>query len=70
MRAMKPSETEFSMDTIQSLSKLGWSPFFQTHLDNLYDGKLEPARVVGVRKNSFYVSQGKGESSLPNIRTC
>ena len=61
MRTMKPSETAFTMDTIQSLSELGWSPFFQMHLDNLYDGKLEPARVVGVRKNSFYVSQGKGE---------
>lgn len=60
MRTMKPSETVFTKGTIQSLSKLGWSPFFQTHLDNLYDGKLEPARVVGVRKNSFYVSQGKG----------
>jgi len=61
MSTMKPSETVFTMDLIHSLSKLGWSPFFQTHLDNLYDRKLEPARVVGVRKNSFYVSQGKGE---------
>ncbi len=61
MRTMKPSETAFTMNTIQSLSELGWSLFFQMHLDNLYDGKLEPARVVGVRKNSFYVSQGKGE---------
>ena len=49
------------MDLVQSLSTLGWSAFFQTHLENIYDGKLEPARVVGVRKNSFYVSQGKGE---------
>ncbi|MCB2149634.1 MAG: ribosome small subunit-dependent GTPase A [Deltaproteobacteria bacterium] len=58
---MKPSETALTMDLVQSLSTLGWSPFFQTHLENLYDGKLEPARVVGVRKNRFYVSQGKGE---------
>jgi ribosome biogenesis GTPase len=36
-------------------------PFFSAHLDNLNDGTLVPARVVGVRKNSFYVSQGKGE---------
>ena len=56
---MKPSKTASATDAIQSLSKLGWSPFFQTHLDNLYDGVLEPARVVGVRKNSFYVSRGK-----------
>ena len=61
MSTMKHSETEFTMDLVQSLSNLGWSFFFQTHLDNLYDSKLEPARVVGVRKNSFYVSQGKGE---------
>jgi ribosome biogenesis GTPase len=61
MSTIKQSETAFTMDLFQSLSKLGWSSFFQTHLDNLYDGKLEPARVVGVRKNSFYVSQGKGE---------
>jgi ribosome biogenesis GTPase len=40
---------------------LGWSAFFQAHLDNLSDSKLVPARVVGVRKNSFYISQGKGE---------
>ena len=61
MSTMKHSETAFTVDLVQSLSKLGWSPFFQARLDNLYDGKLEPARVVGVRKNSFYVSQGKGE---------
>jgi ribosome biogenesis GTPase len=61
MSKMKHSETAFTMDLVQSLSTLGWSPFFQTYLDNLCDGKLEPARVVGVRKNSFYVSQGKGE---------
>ena len=61
MSTMKPSETVFTIDLLKSLSKLGWSPFFQTHLDNLYERKLEPARVVGVRKNSFYVSQGKGE---------
>ena len=61
MSTIKHSETAFTMDLFQSLSKLGWSPFFQTHLDNLYYGKPEPARVVGVRKNSFYVSQGEVE---------
>jgi ribosome biogenesis GTPase len=61
MRTRIPSETAFTRGPIDALSTLGWSPFFQTHLDNLCDGKLEPARVVGVRKNRFYVSQGKGE---------
>jgi ribosome biogenesis GTPase len=61
MSAMKPSETAFTMELVQRLSKLGWSAFFQAHLENLSDSKLVPARVVGVRKNSFYISQGKGE---------
>lgn len=42
-----------------SLEKLGWSAFFQAHLDHLCDPAHLPARVVGVRKNRFYVSQGK-----------
>jgi hypothetical protein len=50
-----------SKDLVQSLLKMGWTPSFKAHLDNLNDGTLVPARVVGVRKNSFYVSQGKGE---------
>ena len=57
MNTMKQPKTAFTMDLVQSLSTLGWSAFFQTHLENIYDGKLEPARVVGVRKNNFYVSQ-------------
>ena len=61
MGTMKPSETILPFNLGQSLSALGWTAFFQTHLDNVYDGQRVPARVVGVRRNSFYVSQGKGE---------
>lgn len=60
MRAMKPLKPAVTTDLAHRLSTLGWSPFFQTHLENISDGTLEPARVVGVRKNSFHVSQGKG----------
>jgi ribosome biogenesis GTPase len=45
----------------QSLVRMGWRKTFQTHLDMTHRDNMLPARVVGVRKNSFYVSQGKGE---------
>ncbi len=61
MSTIEHSEIAVPMDLTPSFSKLGWSPYFQNHLDNVYDGRRLPARVVGVRKNSFYVSQGKGE---------
>jgi ribosome biogenesis GTPase len=61
MRTRIPSETAFTRGPIDALLKMGWTPSFNAHLDNLNDGTLVPARVVGVRKNSFYVSQGKGE---------
>jgi len=44
-----------------ALSGMGWTSFFQTHSEKLSRGNLFPARVVGVRKNRFHVSQGKGE---------
>jgi ribosome biogenesis GTPase len=40
---------------------MGWGPFFQAHFDSLSPGKRLPARVVGVRKNGFSVSQGQDE---------
>ena len=43
------------------LSHLGWTTYFQTQLEHLpSDGRI-PARVVGVRKNSFRTSDGKSE---------
>ncbi len=44
-----------------SLEALGWSAFFQAHRNQLCDAAQMPARIVGVRKNSFYVRQGKDE---------
>jgi ribosome biogenesis GTPase / thiamine phosphate phosphatase len=48
-----------SADFADSLEKLGWSAFFRPHLDHFCDAAHMPARVVGARKNRFYVSQGK-----------
>jgi len=45
----------------QALEQMGWNSHFQTLLDNFSNDDAIPARVVGVRKNSFHVSQGKGE---------
>lgn len=47
-------------DFNQHLISLGWSPFFQEQLEGREAGSY-PARVIGVRKNSFLVSQGDGE---------
>jgi len=47
----------------QSLSNLGWDNFFKNSFDTLQeqDLTLKPARVTGVRKNIFMVSDGKDE---------
>lgn len=44
-----------------NLSLMGWTSQFQEQLDVLSDQKLIPARVIGVRKNSFLVSDGNNE---------
>ncbi len=49
-------------DILRSLLKMGWGSHFQTHLDNICNEKVFPARVVGVQKNSFLISQGNSES--------
>jgi len=46
----------------KSLSILGWNSHFQTHLDNICNDKISPARVVGVHKNSFLINQGTKET--------
>lgn len=43
------------------LSRLGWTPHFQAQLDHLSNERVTPARVVGVRKNSFQASDGRRE---------
>ncbi|MBU4130632.1 MAG: ribosome small subunit-dependent GTPase A [Proteobacteria bacterium] len=48
-------------DILQPLLKMGWDSHFQTHLDNICNEKIFPARVVGVRKNGFLISRGNSE---------
>ena len=43
---------------MQGLVRLGWDQTFQAHLDSIDQQHYLPARVVGVRKNSFTISQG------------
>jgi ribosome biogenesis GTPase len=51
-------DREHTNNDNHQLESLGWNPYFQNQLDN---PDAHPARVVGVRKNSFLVSDGKRE---------
>ena len=48
-------------DNIHHLLRMGWTSHFQIQLEHFSDDGLIPARVVGVRKNSFQTSNGKSE---------
>lgn len=43
------------------LLRMGWTPHFQAQLEQVSDQGFTPARVVGVRKNSFRTSDGSHE---------
>ena len=43
------------------LSRMGWTSHFQTQLEHFPNDGFIPARVIGVRKNSFRTSNGKRE---------
>lgn len=47
--------------THQHLLQMGWTSHFQEQLENGCNDERIPARVVGVRKNTFCVSNGKNE---------
>ncbi|HSO21200.1 MAG TPA: ribosome small subunit-dependent GTPase A [Desulfosarcina sp.] len=59
MNTLKSADTANHTSIDQSLANIGWDVFFQSHLDKLDGGERRPARVVGTRRNSFYLSQGK-----------
>ncbi|WDP84421.1 MAG: ribosome small subunit-dependent GTPase A [Desulfobacter sp.] len=60
---IKNKETHIYTNNVrQPLLKMGWDSHFQVHLDNICNDTLFPARVVGVQKNSFFISQGDSES--------
>lgn len=48
-------------DNFQNLSLMGWTSHFQEQFDVFSNIDLTPARVIGVRKNSFLVSDGNKE---------
>ena len=48
-------------DTHQNLLRMGWTSHFQEQMENFCTYGLTPARVVGVRKNAFCISNGKNE---------
>lgn len=58
---MKKSEKSKEIYKDQSLIQMGWTHELQTHINPLESETLVPARVTGVRKSSFYVSQGNSE---------
>ncbi len=45
----------------EHLSQMGWTSHFETQLKDAHKDELIPARVVGVRKNSFNISDGMSE---------
>ncbi len=57
------TDTNHTNSLMQGLIRLGWDQTFQAHLDSLHPKDCLPARVIGVRKNSFTISQG-GEPRL------
>ena len=48
-------------ENYRHLLHLGWSAHFQAQLTDRCDEEVIPARVVGVRKNNFRISDGKKE---------
>lgn len=48
-------------DTIDHLTRMGWTSHFQTQREHFPNKDIVPARVIGVRKNSFRISNGKHE---------
>jgi len=58
---MSIEENTYKIENLHHLSKMGWTPFFQTQLEPVANDELLPARVVGVSKNSFRTSDGNHE---------
>lgn len=48
-------------DTPQELLQMGWTSYFQTQLPGYGSDAFIPARVVGVSKNTFRISNGNRE---------
>lgn len=48
-------------DSTQNLLQMGWTSHFQTQIESFCDDASSPARVVGVGKNKFHISNGEKE---------
>lgn len=51
----------YANKTTRQLFRMGWTSHFQTQIKNFHGGACTLARVTGVRKNSFHVSDGNME---------
>lgn len=58
---MDVNQTIDENDDIQRLARMGWTGHFQARFEQISSDGVTPARVVGVRKNSFRVSDGQRE---------
>jgi ribosome biogenesis GTPase len=58
---MRTRKNTHKNQKLHHLSQMGWSSHFQTQLDRFFDDDVTPARVVGVRKNSFRTNNGESE---------
>ncbi|HKI50423.1 MAG TPA: ribosome small subunit-dependent GTPase A [Desulfobacteria bacterium] len=58
---MSIKQNTYKNHNIHHLIKMGWTSHFQAQLKHFSNEGLIPARVVGVRKNSFRTSNGKSE---------
>jgi ribosome biogenesis GTPase len=61
MNTRKFTPIIYQNDATQHLSQMGWTSHFQAQLKVCCDDEFIPARVVGVRKNTFHVRSGKRE---------
>ena len=61
MITKQDSDRLYTIETTRHLSQIGWTSHFQVQLENANNDEFIPVRVVGVRKNSFRVSNGNRE---------
>lgn len=57
----RQTDTNDVNDVAQHLLQMGWTSHFQAQLEDVCNDEYTPARVVGVSKNNFRISNGKRE---------
>ncbi len=58
---MRTRQNTCKSQKLHHLSRMGWTSHFQRQLDRFSGDDVIPARVVGVRKNSFRTNNGESE---------